>query len=237
MARTGEELQTALQGADQAWGDDAANFAVAVDAMRRILPCVTEPVDAATAAHVHRVEGLAAFAVRDLAATRLAFSAARATDPSWVLPEAVAAQGSPLRAEWSRVEPLPGTVRLAAPRRGELRVDGVATLQRPEARPTLVQVVDERGLAVTSAWVPAGGNVPAYARKPGAGWWIAAGASAVGGAALLGGAYVADDDYRHSTTEVEAEGARTRVNGLAGAAVGAGALALGLGVFCVAGSF
>lgn len=237
VARTGGELRTALEGADQAWGNDAANFAVAVDAVRRILPCVNEPVDPATAAHVHRVEGLAAFAARDLKAARLAFSAAQGVDPAWTLPEAVAAEGSPLRAEWSGVEALPATVRLPAPRRGELRVDGFATLQRPQERPTLVQVLDDRGRALTSAWVPVGGNLPAYGKKPGPGWWIAAGASAAGSGALLGAAYLADEEYRRSTSETEADAARAQVNGLAGVAAGAGALAVGLGVFVVAGSF
>ncbi|GDX81169.1 hypothetical protein LBMAG42_29800 [Deltaproteobacteria bacterium] len=237
VSRTGEELRTALDGADQAWGDDAANFAVAVDAVRRILPCVNEPVDPATAAHVHRVEGLAAFAARDLKAARLAFSAAKGVDPAWAMPETVAAEGSPLRAEWTGVAALSETIQLPAPRNGELRVDGVTTMQRPEARPALVQVVDERGRAVTSAWVPVGGRLPAYAKKPGPGWWIAAGASAAGGAALLGAAYLANDEYQRSTTEVEADAARAQVNGLAGAAAGVGAVAVGLGVFVVAGSF
>lgn len=237
MARTGEELRVSLEGADQSWGDDAANFAVAVDSMRRILPCVQEGVDPATAAHVHRVEGLAAFAARDLPAARLAFAAARVVDPTWVMPEAVAAVGSPLRAEWSAAEAATTTVRLPRPRSGELRVDGLLASERPDARPALLQVMDTRGRAVTSAWLAVGAPVPAYEKKPGAGWWIAAGASAVGGGALLGAAYLADGEYRRSSTGAEADEARRVVNGLAGAASGAGVLAVGLGVVAISGSF
>ena len=94
-----------------------------------------------------------------------------------------------------------------------------------------------RGRAVTAAWLAVGATVPAYEKRPGAGWWIAAGASAVGGGALLGAAYLADGEYRRSSTGAEADEARRVVNGLAGAASGAGVLAVGLGVVAISGSF
>ena len=139
VSRTAEELGAALAGADEAWGSSAADFQVAVVSMRSILPCVAGAVDAPTAAHVHRIEGLVAFASRDRARTLLAFAAARAADPAWSPSDELAPPGSPLRAVWDEATAPVGTAPLPPARDGALRVDGVPAHLRPTGRPALLR--------------------------------------------------------------------------------------------------
>lgn len=234
--RTPSELTAALDGADAAWGASAADFAVAVSAVRAIVPCLGAPIDTPTAAHVHRVEGLAAFAARDKVAAAQAFAAARAADPAWALPAELAPEGGPLRAVWDQA-PAAGAARpLPTPGGGELRVDGVPGHTRAEARPVLLQVVTKEGRARDSAWLAAGA-APTYPRARPVAAWIGTGACLLAGGALLGVATAANDDYQASSTVAQAEERRAVVNGLAGGAVGLGAVGLGLGVFALSGSF
>ncbi len=234
--RTPAELSTALDGADAAWGASAADFEVAVSAVRAIVPCLGAPVDASTAAHVHRVEGLAAFAARDKVTAAQAFAAARAADPAWALPDELAPEGGPLRAVWDQA-PAEGPRRpLPSPRGGELLVDGMPGHTRAEARPVLLQVVTKEGRARDSAWLAAG-IAPTYPHAHPLAAWIGTGACLLASGALLGVATAANDDYQASTTVAQADARRDVVNGLAGGAVGLGAVGLGLGVFALSGSF
>lgn len=237
VSRTAEELGAALAGADAAWGNSAADFQVAVVSMRSILPCVAGAVDAPTAAHVHRIEGLVAFASRDRARTLLAFAAARAADPAWAPSDDLAPPGSPLRAAWDEASAPSTTAPLPPAREGALRVDGVPAHLRPTGRPALLQIVDERGHADTTAWLDVGAPPPAYRRAVPVAAWVGAGASVLAGGVLLGAAYGADADYRASTSVDEADRRRATVNGLAGGAVALGAVGVGLGVVAVAGTF
>lgn len=238
VTRSEAELVAALVAAHGAWAQaDAAGFDGYVGDARAILPCVAAPLAPASAAAVHRVEGLSAFARRDGAGARKAFAAARAADPAWAPPEDLAPAGSPLRAEWDASTTRAGLVPLPPPEPGGLWLDGRAASARVAGRPVVFQYVVEAN-ATDTTWVPAGGDVPAYPTRPVPVWaWAGAGVGLVGSGVLLALAYDADADYQGSASGAEADDHRSRVNGLAGGSVGLGAVGLGLGVIAVAGSF
>ncbi len=241
VARSLPELGAALQAVDRAWADDPADFERYMGDVRAILPCVAEPLDPGTAAHVHRAEALAAFARRDGASVRAAFAAARQADPGFELPDSIAPKDTPLRAEWDSPHPAGELQVLVEPAAGSVRLDGRDTRERASGRPVVFQLVTPDGRVAEGAWVTAGAPVPLYpapkARPSPLGGWIATGAAAVGSGVCLGLAYGADADYRASVLAASADQRRTTVNGLALGSAGLGAVAIGLGVVAVAASF
>ncbi len=229
-------------------------FAAAMSTQRAILGCLGRKVSSALAARVHRAEGLAAFLGRETEQAQRCFAAARASDPAIGLPEAMAPEGGPLRAAWDVLPAAEPTVPLANAAAGSLYVDGFvrfhvdaasneALTMAPSERPFVLQAVTSDEVALWTVWAPDAGRVPAYDRAPPSGsadhrwaWW-ATGGAALGAGALLGAAYLADGNYRGSTTVEEADQRREVVNGLTGASAGFGVAALGLGLVAVAGTF
>ena len=237
VSRTVEELRASLDAVDAAWGGDTSAFSDAVGTTRAILPCVATEVDAATAAHLHRAEGLDAFLHRDGEGARRAFAAARATDPSWTLPDSMAPAGNPLRAEWAALPPVPPTAPFYAPDPTGTRVDGVPGTARPDDRPVVLQHLGADGRSDLAVWLAAGqptpwGDAPAPGptRSRAKGWWTATAATLATSGALYGaGAIARYGWYDESETAGQANERRPVVNDLVYVSAGVAAVGLGLG--------
>lgn len=226
------DLRIALDGAESAWGVDADGFARSAAAADAILACLEAVIDPSTAARVHRVRGLTAYAGRDTAGATAAFAAARSVEPAYNFPDTMVPPGNPLRAIYESATPSSAFKPAAPPARGMTHFDGTASARRPSAVPTVFQLV-EAGRATRTEWLVAGQSL-SY-RERGAGTrvplLVATGAAAAAGGVLYGIAAMEREKYDTldygSVAELDAQA--DLVNTLGYAGIGAGALAVGLG--------
>ena len=209
-------------------------FAHARDAVDSAAICAADPLDALAASRVHLIHALAAGVNKDEGAATAHFRSLLATDPSFVLPDSLAAPGSLLQRAFEAARTAePGeTDRVHAT---ELWVDGERARRVPVDRPFVAQASGEMGLQtwlVSAQPLPddlqlaLGAPVPTRAPL-----FLGVG----GGAALiLGGAAL----FLASRTSAELDGAPTLAAGDAllianhryvGAGAGLGAIGLGLG--------
>jgi hypothetical protein len=225
-------------------------FAEAWRTLEASVACASERVDPATAARIHRLEGLRAWLVHDDAGASAAFSAARAADPTLSWAESLAPRGHPVRVLFDAAtvgatsrQPLP------APVAGTLLMDGTASTSRPGLWPTVAQYQDEHAAIAASAYLRHGDAMFAYPLPPPApppaaptrrpfraSWPIAAGALA--GAAAAGVTWgLAKSSWNEfhdpGTPAADLAELRSRTNGLWGASLGAASVAVGLGVTAV----
>ncbi len=157
-------LAERLRAAEQAYVDlDPEGFARAIDEATLLLPCVADRVSTETAAQLHRMMALQAFARGDDAATEAALAAARALSPAYRFPDALLPPDHALRTAYEALDAAPGERwRPPQPTRGTLAFDGVGTPLRPLDRPTVAQWLDPDGRALETAWVAPAGPLPAY---------------------------------------------------------------------------
>lgn len=228
------DLRIALEGAESAWGVDAEGFTRSVGAADAILPCLAAVVDPPTAARLHRVRGLVAYANRDTAGATARFAASRSIEPDYVFPDAMVPPGNPVRAIYETATPSLASAVVAVPEKGRTYFDGAETFRRPTAAPTVFQLV-EGDRAKTTDWLDVGEPLPKY-RVRGAGTrvplLIATGAAAAAGGVLYGLAVAERKTWDETTQfadETELNAQADLVNGLGYGAIGAGALAVGLG--------
>ena len=127
------------------------------------LRCLSEPLDASQAAHYHRVTGLVRFLEHQDEATRSAFAAARAIDPDFTLPAAIAPDRHPLHAFYTALDlaELPQEP-LAPAAAGQLLRDGRPAEQARRALPAIYQLVDAEGAVDWTVLVLSGDPLPAY---------------------------------------------------------------------------
>lgn len=220
---------------------------------RALLPCLTDPISSGSAARLLRLVGIDSFVQRDEARAMQAFASARELGPdlppAWELPD-----DHPLARAWRAMDsqacpadPLPMGGRETFLWNGERQG------ARHPCLPGILQVIDARDQVVHSSLVEARAALPlalwlprSLMAEPAArqdhhrrGFtektrWLAIG---TGAAALTTGALVglnanagADFETRpHTATELQE--LQARVNGLYWAAIGAGALTGGFGIF------
>lgn len=131
------------------------------------LRCLSEPLTPQVAAHFHRVTGLARFLEHQDEATRTAFAAARAIDPTYTLPAGVAPEGHPLLELYGAIDlaALPEEP-LAPAATGALLHDGRPATATRRALPAIFQLVDEAQLPAWTVLVLPGDPLPAYDEAP-----------------------------------------------------------------------
>jgi len=162
--RSTSDLRASLERAQATFAElDVAGFADAVSRAERDLPCVNDTVSRSLAAEYHRFVGLKAFVDQDPATSTLSFAAARAIEPAYRFPESFIPPGNPIIEEYDAVDISAGAhTAVAAPVSGTLRFDGREELQRPDAWPTVVQLVSDTGAVTWTAYVRQGQPLPAY---------------------------------------------------------------------------
>ncbi len=228
LPRSVADLDETLASAERAWGADADAFSAATADVESTLRCLVEPLPSADAAWVHRLEGLAAFARRDMGAATAAFAAARAIEPEYRFPEALVAPGNPVDTLYRNALTADTAVRLPAPRAGwSVKLDGAPGTSRITERPVVAQVIDPVGRVSAGAWVPVNGALPSY---PTAGAALRApllitGATlAVVGAGLWTFAALTRPDPASLDTVEQGQSAEARQAALGGTALGVGGL-------------
>ncbi len=131
----------ALEQAEAAFIDlDRGSFAERMRGLEAALPCLDFATPPPVAARYHRLVGLEQFVLRDEERARLAFAAARATDPLGALPAELLPAGHVARA-LSESASTPGETQPLWTRDGvQLYLDGQPGDLRPADRNTLLQV-------------------------------------------------------------------------------------------------
>lgn len=159
------DVALSLKAAEAAFSDlDGVRFLTETERALDSLPCVTDPVSRSLAARLHRTLGFKAFLQDDLAAAALAFSAARAAQPAYVLSMVQIPPAHPVRILYeSQTTELGPTQILPSPAGASLLVDGRETQERLTGVAAVVQVVSDAGAVSLTALVPVGGSVPQYA--------------------------------------------------------------------------
>lgn len=225
------------------------------DTLRATAPCLGEVIEPALAAHWFRIEGLRLFGDRSVDTVR-AFAAARALEPDYRFPEALAPPNSRILEDYllmstSAAEP----AALPEPVEGTLYIDGTASRMRATAWPALIQLVGDDGTPIWSAYVAHEDPIPAYAAVPEPvqvvdslidtpvvlppqrselPLWIATGSAAAATITLYGVAAATRATYMDPATPDESlPGLRARTNTLVVVSGISGAAALGLGTAVV----
>lgn len=164
------------------------SFARACEALDAAAICAADPLDVLSVSRVHLVHALAAGVTKDEGTATAHFRSLLATDPTYVLPDSLAAPGSLLQRAFdeARAAEPAETQRVRA---SALWIDGERSRHMPVDRPFVAQAQGEMGL---QTWLVAAQPVPddlalalgapLPARTP-----LLLGASG-GAAALLGGA-------------------------------------------------
>ncbi|MFH1464000.1 MAG: hypothetical protein ABIO70_06425 [Pseudomonadota bacterium] len=242
------ELVISLELAEAAQADaDLTGLHSSTDRAQQQLACLGEPVTRAMAARFQRTMGLRLLLDREMDQARRAFAAARFIEPGYRFPETLVPQGNPVHDEYQSF-PVdnPALEVVPAPQRGHLAFDGREGLQRPASWPTVVQLFDEQGAVLASAWLWPGEPLPTYAPRPEAEPLVAppaphrpplallagAGASAVASVTLLALSRHAAATWADPAThgQEDLDRLRGQANGLLLASGGAALFTAGLGV-------
>lgn len=165
---TTADLVANLDRAQDRYGDlDVDGFRTSMIEARLTVPCLREELSRHLAAELHRSEGLLAFLDRNPSHSTIAFAAARSLEPNYRFPESVVPAGNPVLADYDAIDPDSGGIeRVAEPMSGRLAFDGKASVERPKAFPTVVQLIDESGAIKSTAYLWPGDPLPKYVPKP-----------------------------------------------------------------------
>jgi hypothetical protein len=219
---------------------DAEAFVGAAATVDQSVTCLREAAPTTVLAAAHRVLGLHAFRAGDPERSRAAFRAARRLEPTFTWPDSLLAPDDPARRAYESVNADSATETVPAPAAGRLLFDGVPDTERPTARATVFQRVDDADRYVDAAYLWPGVAPPPYPlppppdpgpRKRRTALLIGAGGAALTSAMLYGLAGGAASNYADPATPyADGPGIRGRTNGLVVGSAVTGAAAVGLGV-------
>jgi hypothetical protein len=153
--------ETEFSGLNEAGFRDKMNEANGI-----LLPCVREPLPPEVVAHHHRVMALNLLLVGDEPAALRAAEAARVANPDYAFSDDFLAPDHPVRAHYEAYEPDQKTRTVPEPRVGHLTFDGQTTRDRPKTHPTIAQLFDGQGNAVSTRWLAARDPLPEYRAIP-----------------------------------------------------------------------
>lgn len=148
------DLIGAMEVAENAWSmADAAGFKSATVSLESLIPCVRDPITRATAARIHRVNGMNGFLSRDPERMQSAFAAARYTQPGFTWPADLVPMDHPVQEHYVALSTEnPALERTLPPKEGQSAFDGRQGLDRPTGWPTVHQHLAEDG-AVMGTWL------------------------------------------------------------------------------------
>lgn len=207
----------------------------AATALREGLPCLETSLTPTAAARVHRALGLSLVVGGELDDAGQAFAAARYSDPGLGLSEAMAPEGTPVQDLYLRPIAYVPPARMKRAHKGTLLVDGTASVERPTARPLVLQHLDPEG-AVVGTWLLRPGDPLPEApwhdptRKLRLGLDVGAGLAAAGALVALGtaaqAAAIHNDPTRRELSIPELQTWRDRSHSRATVAAALGGVAL-----------
>ena len=158
-------LSRFISEADMAFSTmDEQAFRTARWSAQRAVPCLGEPIQPGQAAAYYRMEALGNFIDQQHAQTVAFFKSMLSVAPHYMLPEAMAPEGHPLRVNFEVAQ---GSIAsegkpVSRPGDGVIRVDGRVAIVFPQDRPYLFQHVSDSGQVLTSTVVGIGVDPPRY---------------------------------------------------------------------------
>lgn len=199
-----------------------------------VVPCMIEPIPSSVASRFHRMMAIQLHSREQTDAANASVQAAHNLAPETSFPDDVLPADHPLRVSWSssQAEKLR---KVPEPRVGLVAFDGRSGRRRPIGVPTLVQLVDESGLATQTQYLSPREPLPTYPVVPRRrnaliGCGIAGGAVGIGGTVA---AVALRDGLKGAAKDPATSGEQLRsrqrlVNG----AQAVGLLGFGLGIGC-----
>ena len=162
------EFVTALDAAESAYRDmDDDGFRDGVNEIAGLLlPCVGEALPPDLAARYHRLMGLHLLAIGDESGALSAAAAAQAIDPEPPYGTDLLPDSHPLREAWDGGVVDDSMRKVPEPRFGSLSFDGQIGRTRPKNSPTVAQIFDESGLAVSTHYLGPREPLPTYTAVP-----------------------------------------------------------------------
>jgi len=203
------------------------------------LSCVSGIIDATQVAHLHQLQALNAFLLRDFTQMGGFVEAAYNTDPDLLFPIEAFPLTHPIRhyITYSNAQLPASKLPLPFPEVGTFQVDGAVVTTMPSDRPYFFQHISGEGTILSTQYLSSG-EIPAYPVK-GAGRILALKvdgvyAAGAGSAAVLSmglGYWATQSEQRFwhpSTPDIELESIRNQTNTLSGAAIGLAISSIGL---------
>lgn len=143
---------------------DKPRLLASYEALFEGLHCLREPLVPPDAARLHRIEGMMRFFNGERQQAIGAFGSARALEPAYELPLALASEQHPMRVlyEGLPATPAPSTEALASPKEGWVQLDGVQRLERPLSRPAVFQRFTPDGAVAQTAYLQSSDTAPTY---------------------------------------------------------------------------
>ncbi len=158
------QLDESVDNAEDAFADlRVDDFEVSLDQIDLLLDCLEGTVTTETAARVHRVKGIVAFAADQEDRAAFSLTAARLLDPGHPMPDSLVPVGHPVRVIYDEVD-LSDDPMMSVPEAtaGWLAFDGSKGLDRPLARASVIQVFDHEGQPRTARYLYPGDPLPPY---------------------------------------------------------------------------
>ncbi len=233
---------------------DIDAFKAHADQAMAAVPCVTDSFNKHMAAELHRLQGLRRAIDGEKVRSAQAFAAARTLEPAYAFPLTMVPEGSPVVGDYQTLPIDTGaSAAVPVPATGSLLFDSRSGGERPQHWPTLVQLLDGDGAVAQTAYLWPDDPMIAYEasalaplpdpdpqpkpkdrRSLGAPLLGGAIAAGVASGALYGISASNKAKWRDPTTpNAEIETLQGSINSTAAGSVGAGVLALGLGVTAV----
>lgn len=164
-----QSLVTALNAADAAFaGMSLEDFEASRQEALSLLPCLREPLTAADAAHLHRVQAYGAFLAQNPDASRDSMVSLLRVQPGATLPSAVAPEGHPLYTLFEEARAIePDLTPLTPAQDATLLVDGQRGEPLPSTQPAVLQLVADTGEVRWTVLLQPGDALPEWEpRRP-----------------------------------------------------------------------
>lgn len=166
----GADLQGAVNGANAAFASmDESAFQRERDLARELVACLGEALTPVDSAALHRLEAFDAFLSLNSVRTVQAFKASLDIQPSFLLSDSIAPQGSPLAIQYETARSMAESPleSLSSGSGALLVIDGAFSSERPTARPALIQLLTVEGDVTWSGYLWPGSELPADLRVSG----------------------------------------------------------------------
>lgn len=163
-----EEFEKALGEAEQAFIEfNEIGFRDKVTELAGILlPCVKDALPRKTVAQHHRMMAMHLLMVGDEEGSFSAVEAAKVADPEYAFPDELLDAQHPVRMHYDTYVVEESTKKVPEPRSGSVAFDGETTRRRSKLHPTVAQLFDEQGLALSTTYLGPREPLPPYRAIP-----------------------------------------------------------------------
>ena len=157
------DVEMFLDSAESSFvANDSTMFIAHVAMAEESLSCMVEPINTHLAARYHWVQALRLYQEQDQEGTRQAFFAVRELSPTVYASKALELSDHAIANAFPITDGQASWVAVPPTLQGSILFDGNPNTARPASWPTIMQVVDESGHPLVSAWLAPGDALPEY---------------------------------------------------------------------------